>query len=133
VLHCAIAPDILRCTIIKQPNFEWSDNRSSAAFFVVLLLQTHTFFSTQHLAAGTASYMAPECFTGGHVGEKADVYSLGCMLWECVTGEPPWRGLNVVQVAYQVRMCAWRGLGGKGSCAFGNEPERQLHSLCLQE
>jgi serine/threonine protein kinase len=76
----------------------------------VLLLQTHTYLSTTHLAAGTASYMAPECFAGGHVGEKADVYSLGCMLWECVTGERPWRGLNVVQVAYQVRAC--HGLGG---------------------
>ena len=71
----------------------------------MLLLQTHTYLSTTHLAAGTASYMAPECFAGGHVGEKADVYSLGCMLWECVTGERPWRGLNVVQVAYQVRAC----------------------------
>jgi serine/threonine protein kinase len=46
--------------------------------------------------------MAPECFAGGHVGEKADVYSLGCMLLECVTGERPWQGLNVVQVAFQV-------------------------------
>ena len=34
MLHCAIAPDILRCTIIKQPNFEWSDNQSSAAFLL---------------------------------------------------------------------------------------------------
>ena len=58
------------------------------------------------MTAGTASYMPPECFAGGHVGEKADVYSLGCLLWECVTGERPWRGLNVVQVAYQVG--GWR-------------------------
>jgi serine/threonine protein kinase len=62
----------------------------------------HTYLSTTHVAAGTASYMSPECFAGGHVGEKADVYSLGCMLWECVTGERPWKGYNVVQVAYQV-------------------------------
>jgi hypothetical protein len=29
-----------------------------------LPLQTHTFVSTQHVEAGTASYMAPECFKG---------------------------------------------------------------------
>lgn len=69
------------------------------------LLQTHTYLSTQQLAAGTASYMAPECFAGGSVGEKADMYSLGCMLLECITGERPWKGLNVVQVANQVRYC----------------------------
>lgn len=63
----------------------------------------HTYLSTQHVAAGTASYMSPETFSGGAVGEKADVWSLACMLWECVTGERPWRGLNVVQVAFQVR------------------------------
>lgn len=48
------------------------------------------------------SYMAPECFAGCNVGEKADVYSLACLLLECVTGERPWQGLNVVQVVFQV-------------------------------
>lgn len=33
------------------------------------------------------------------------MFSLGCMLWECITGERPWRGCNLVQVAFQVRAC----------------------------
>ncbi|WIA30082.1 hypothetical protein OEZ86_000177 [Tetradesmus obliquus] len=68
-------------------------------------MKTHTFVSTQHVEAGTASYMAPECFKGNQgLSEKVDCYALGCLLLECVTGERPWKGCNMVQVAYQVAM-----------------------------
>ncbi|MBS1880331.1 MAG: protein kinase [Actinobacteria bacterium] len=39
---------------------------------------------------GTAEYMSPEQWRGGSVGPAADVYSLGCVLFEAVTGIPPY-------------------------------------------
>ncbi len=39
---------------------------------------------------GTAEYMSPEQWRGGSVGPPADVYSLGCVLFESVTGVPPY-------------------------------------------
>jgi streptogramin lyase len=39
---------------------------------------------------GTAEYMSPEQWRGGSVGPAADVYSLGCVLFESVTGIPPY-------------------------------------------
>ena len=39
---------------------------------------------------GTPAYVAPEQIQGDDVDERADVYSLGCLLYECLTGGPPY-------------------------------------------
>ena len=38
---------------------------------------------------GTLEYVAPEQITGDDVEARADLYSLGCVLYECLTGQPP--------------------------------------------
>ncbi len=38
---------------------------------------------------GSSAYMAPERFANGRVGPAADIYSLTCLLYECLTGRPP--------------------------------------------
>ncbi|HEY0498008.1 MAG TPA: Stk1 family PASTA domain-containing Ser/Thr kinase, partial [Kutzneria sp.] len=50
---------------------------------------------------GTAQYLSPEQARGEAVDARSDVYAAGCVLFELMTGQPPFTGDSPVAVAYQ--------------------------------
>ena len=47
---------------------------------------------------GSVLYTAPEEMLGGDTGAAVDVYSLGCVLYECLVGKPPFEGVRAIEL-----------------------------------
>jgi eukaryotic-like serine/threonine-protein kinase len=78
---------------------------------------------------GSPSYMAPEQagdFTK-KIGAPADVYALGAILYETITGHPPFRGASVLETLDQVRR-----LDPVAPCRLQPRCPRDLETICLK-
>src|SRR5271170_1735832 len=70
-------------------------------FGTAKILQFGTVAQTAHVM-GTPSYMSPEQVKGRAVDGRSDIFSLGVMLYEMVTGEKPFPGQNITTVIYKI-------------------------------
>jgi len=51
---------------------------------------------------GSPKYMSPEQLLGGAVDQRSDIFALGVVLYEALTGAPPFSGSDITQIMYQI-------------------------------
>jgi len=54
------------------------------------------------IVMGTVSYMAPEYIRGGHASSQSDLFAVGVMLYECITGRKPFAGDNTTTILFKI-------------------------------
>ncbi|MFF2076880.1 serine/threonine-protein kinase [Kitasatospora sp. NPDC058162] len=80
---------------IKPENVMIADSGDRAKvldFGIARLLAQSTGLTSTGSVVGTVPYLAPECWSGGTVDGRADLYAFGVMLYEVSTGRRPFRG-----------------------------------------
>ncbi len=86
---------------IKPENIMLHDGHAMVADFGIgkaLSVSTDNTLTQGGLCVGTPAYMSPEQAVGEAVDGRSDLYSLGCVLYEMLVGEPPFTGPNVQAV-----------------------------------
>jgi serine/threonine protein kinase len=84
--HALVHRDVKPGNILLEEN---TDHAYLTDFGVAKQTTARGLTSTGHFL-GTVEYAAPEQIEGGPVDARTDVYALGCVLYECLTGSPPY-------------------------------------------
>jgi serine/threonine protein kinase len=74
---------------VKPSNVMLAETGAELTDFGVARATADSVLTTPGRVVGTVDYLAPEVIRGETAEPPADVYALGCLLYECVTGAPP--------------------------------------------
>ncbi len=88
---------------VKPENIFLDDSTGHALladFGIARSMQNDKQVTLAGVAIGTPTYMAPEQIDGGPVDARSDLYSLGLVGWEMLTGRRPWDGETLYNVIY---------------------------------
>jgi WD40 repeat protein len=94
--HGVVHRDVKPTNVIVGPD----DHVTLLDFGIARAMEGAQQFTREGLVIGTPEYMAPEIVVGGTPGASADLYALGVVAFEMLTGHVPFRGSNTTAVAF---------------------------------
>ena len=100
-LAAAHASGIVHRDIKPENVLLTADGRVKVADFGLARAYAAAGHTRTGLLIGTVAYVPPEQVTGDSTGPRGDVYSAGVVLFEMLTGRPPFRGDTPLSIAYQ--------------------------------
>ena len=101
-LAAAHAAGLLHRDIKPENVLLADDGRVKVADFgLARAVETSNLTQTTGLLIGTVAYLAPEQVESGTSDARTDVYAAGVLLWELLTGSPPYSGDSPLSVAYK--------------------------------
>jgi hypothetical protein len=86
--------------IVPPSDPESPDHVYLSDFGLIKRLNSESGLTMTGQFVGTVDYMAPEQIQGKAVHQSIDIYALGCMLYECLTGIPPFEREDIVAVMH---------------------------------
>ena len=98
LVHRDVKPSNVLLDVGARP--DGSDHVYLADFGLTRRVSEETGFGGDGQLLGTIDYVAPEQIAGEEVDGRADVYSLGCVLYECLVGQPPFRRDSELAVVF---------------------------------
>jgi serine/threonine protein kinase len=97
IIHRDLKPDNIM--LLSEPGNGTKLRLKILDFGIAKLTQALGGGNTHAECMGTPTYCPPEQIqNAGSVDEKADVYSLGCILYECASGAPPFEAVSVMEM-----------------------------------
>lgn len=88
---------------IKPENIMFrKDGRVQIMDFGLAKLRGASRLTKEGSTVGTAGYMSPEQVQGQDTDHRSDIFSLGVLLYEMLTGQPPFKGVHETAIAYEI-------------------------------
>ncbi|XP_055832779.1 mitogen-activated protein kinase kinase kinase 20-like [Solanum dulcamara] len=89
IIHCDIKPNNI---LLVTDDYDTSEVAKIADFGLSLTLEQS--WTQKQVLRGTKRYMAPESLLNQEYGPEADIWALGCTVYELITGTPLWKSSN---------------------------------------